>query len=30
MESYEIGDFEVTNTNSNNEINPKPITVYEK
>ena len=26
----EIGDFEVTTTNSNNEIIPKPITEYEK
>ena len=26
----ETGDFEVTTTNSNNEIIPKPITEYEK
>ena len=26
----EIGDFEVTTTNSNNEIIPKPITEFEK
>ena len=26
----EIGDFEVTTTNSNNEIIPKPITDYDK
>ena len=26
----EIGDFEVTTTNSNNEIVPKPITEFEK
>ena len=26
----EIGDFQVTTTNSNNEIFPKPITEFEK